>query len=122
MRRAELLESVRSLGRAFRARGMEEHAQKLRLYYLALRRDLLPISAKLEVRWTPELVREWMQVLRLPPYEAALPTRRPGAGCPRCPRQGSSQPTVRTELVFPEGARMRCDACGSVWLEVSERG
>ena len=97
---------------------MPGHAQKLRIYFLALDKHLLPRNLELEVKWSRAQVIDWMKTFRLPPFEQALPVRAAGGGCGRCLKQ-ESQPQVRTERVFPNGARMRCDGCGAVWLEAA---
>jgi hypothetical protein len=119
MRRGELLEWVERLGREFQRRGMEEHLRPLRLYYLALRHRLT--TGKLEVSWSAEHTRLWLEALRLPPFAEALPRREAGADCPRCgpeqSRAGEAIPAARRRLVFPGGARVECLGCRSAWLE-----
>lgn len=104
------------LGREFVRRGMHGHALRLRLYYLALRRRLLTGGNKLEVHWSEELVVEWLKTLRLSPYRDVYPVRPAGAACARCKEEPGRHPSVRTDLVFPGGARMRCDRCGDSWV------
>ncbi len=109
---------VQVLGRAFVRRGMREHAEKLRVYYLALRKGLTEgPQEKLEVKWSAPFVRDWMRTLRLPPYQNDFPLRSRGAGCFRCPRSVNTAASVHLELSLPTGARMRCQSCGAVWLE-----
>ena len=117
MHREELLQWVKELGNEFVRRGMHGHAQKLRVYFLALEKHLLPRNLDLEVHWTKNMVLDWMKTLRLAPFENALSVRLAGKGCGRCQRGTGAQPSARTECVFPGGARMRCDDCGAVWLE-----
>jgi len=113
VRREELLRHVTQLGRAFRARGMNQHLRDLRVYYLALRRRLT--SDKLQLNWSEAFVIDWMKTLRVPPYENTYPLRAHGAPCPKCPTaEGAS---IVTDRLFPGGARMRCQSCGSEWLE-----
>ena len=114
----ELLRQVAQLGREFVRRGMDIHARKLRLYYLALRHRLAsPGRREVDVRWSEELVLEWLKVLRLPPYEAAYEIRPRGAGCGRCQKTTNDRTALHTEQNFPGGAKMSCHACGAVWLE-----
>jgi hypothetical protein len=119
MGRDELLERVRRLGAEFRRRGMEEHLRPLRVYYLALRAGLT--QGKLDVSWSPEHTRMWMQALRLAPFEDALPIRPVRADCPRCggaPKGVSeARPAALRRLPFPGGARVECLGCKDVWLE-----
>ncbi len=113
-----LLTCVARLGEEFRRRGMTDHLRKLRLYWLAARHELLTRRNELDVRWNEAHVVAWLEAFRLPPYEGALPVRRKGAGCPRCGVAQGAVPTGRTELVFPGGARLKCQACGGCWLEL----
>ncbi len=116
--RTELLEHVRRLGQTFRRKGMEEHAKKLRLYYLALSRGLTSSAThELDIHWSAGFVREWMRTLRVPPYDAVYPLRPAGAGCERCGRKLGHKSDVITECAFPGGARKRCRSCDGVWLE-----
>jgi len=111
-----LLEQVRLLGREFVRRDMQAHARKLRLYYLALSHRLAGPSNEVDVHWNEAFVQAWLETLRVPPYDAALELRPAGTSCPRCTREGT-QPSTRTELVFPGGARLRCSTCEDVWIE-----
>lgn len=114
--REVLLGYVERLGREFVRRGMADHAQKLRLYYLALQRGLASPRHEVDVRWTEPFVLEWLRTLRLPPDPDAYPVRPRGAACTQCAQRGT-QPSTRTELVFTGGVRMRCGTCDAVWLE-----
>lgn len=116
MDRAELVQWVEHLGKEFARRGMATHAQKLRVYFLALTKHLVPRNGELNVHWTSQLVQDWMKTLQLPPFDKSLPVRPPGAPCTHCSRTPHAQPSVRTECVFNGGARMRCDSCGALWL------
>lgn len=111
-----LLEQVRLLGREFVRRDMQVHARKLRVYYLALRHGLVGESHELDVHWNGPFVRTWLETLQLPPFEKALPSRPRGSLCAACHREGA-QPSTRTELLFPGGARMRCSTCDGAWIE-----
>jgi len=104
---------VTLLGRAFRARGMDQHLRDLRIYYLALRHRLA--SNKLQLNWSEAFVIEWMKTLRVPPFERSYPVLTRGAACPRCPKTHAA--SVCTDRVFPGGARMSCQICGCEWLE-----
>jgi hypothetical protein len=114
--REVLLEYVERLGREFVRRRMPQHAQKLRLYYLALQRGLASPRHEVDVRWSEPFVLEWLRTLKVPPYADAYPVRPSGAPCPRCAQRGA-QSATRTELVFPGGVRMRCGTCETVWIE-----
>jgi hypothetical protein len=116
MQRDELLQHVVRLGRAFTGRGMEAHARMLRLYYLALRHGLASPRQPLRLSISADAVIEWLKTLRVPPFEATYPVRPRGTGCASC-RPGGQAPMLVTEVVFPGGARMRCNTCGAVWLE-----
>ena len=117
-----LLACVARLGEEFRRRGMTEHVRLLKLYFLDVRHRLLRGPNELDVRWSESHVVDWMKALRLPPFESALPVRWPGAGCSRCGIAQSTVPSGRTELVFPGGARLRCQSCGDRWLELESTG
>jgi hypothetical protein len=117
MDRAELLAMVKRLGAEFRKRGMHGHLAPLRLYWLALRHDLVQTERHgLHVRLSEEMVVEWFKLLRLPPYEHAYPVQPPGARCPRCP-PGDAHDVV-TERTFPEGRKVACVVCRTAWLEL----
>ena len=76
MERAELLAMVKRLGAEFRRRGMHGHLGPLRLYWLALRHDLVEAERHgLHVQLSEELVVEWFKLLRLSPYERAYPVQ-----------------------------------------------
>lgn len=119
---ARLLELVTRLGAAFRARGMEEHARRLRLYWLAARHGLLKGRNELDVTWSEAHVVDWLKALGVPPFEGALPVRAPGSGCPACPVEPGVVPSARVDLVFPGGARLKCTTCGGQWVEGEGRG
>lgn len=111
-----LLESVRRLGQEFDRRGMDEHVRTLRLYYLALTRGLVDRGKAVRAHWSPRQVDEWLEALRLPPFERRLPLLRAGHPCPACGPSQGIQSGIRTELTFPGGARVRCAECGARWL------
>lgn len=114
----DLLQRVERLGREFVRRGMDAHARKLRIYYLAVRHRLAsPLTGEVDVRWSEERVLEWLKLLRLPPYESAYPVRPRGAGCPRCEKSTNDRTALHTEQTFPGGSKMSCHACGAMWLE-----
>ena len=114
---ASYFEMVVRLGREFVRRGMHEHARALRLYYVALRAGLAQRGAKVDVRWDRALTEEWMKTLRLHPFDGHYEVRLPGVPCLRCRApKGNDRSSARTEVVFPGGARMRCDCCGARWL------
>ncbi|WP_223644426.1 hypothetical protein [Corallococcus sp. EGB] len=118
MTKEELLQQVEKLGHEFEARGMTAHVRSLRLYWLALKHDLVEPDLSLQVHATADWVVDWFKLLRLPPHEHALTVRRHGEGCGRClPGYGTS----RTLTVFPDGYRMTCDACRSEWLVLEPR-
>ena len=122
MRRTELLEWVERLGREFRRRGMDEHLRPLRVYYLALRHGLT--TGRLDVAWSAEHTRLWLEALRLPPFEDVLASRPLGTVCPRCGpelrRSGEAIPAARRRLAFPGGARVECLGCHAAWLEPAD--
>ncbi len=112
----ELLELVRRLGVEFARRGMPE-VEVLRLYYVALDEDLAGRLNELSIQWSEAHTLEWMRTLRVPPFENAYPVRRFGSGCDRCGAIRGNAKGALAEVVFPGGARMRCQTCGAVWLE-----
>jgi hypothetical protein len=114
--RSELLRHVRDLGREFARRGMPE-VRALRLYYLAVRDDLIPYHHRLEIKWSEALALEWMRTLRVPPFESAYPVRPFGSACEACGGVRGQARGALTDCVFPGGARMRCHTCDPVWLE-----
>ena len=64
---------VKRLGAEFRRRGMHGHLAPLRLYWLALRHDLVQAERHgLHVQLSEEMVVEWFKLLRLPPVRARL--------------------------------------------------
>jgi len=112
MERAKLLELVVALGCEFSRRGMPDHCDRLRLYYLALRHGLDSTRHRVEIHWDETLVVEWMRLLRLPPYQDHYPLR-DTTSCATC----ESRPgTVVTKGVFPGGAKLECLQCGAQWL------
>ena len=110
--RAQLLEFVITLGCEFSRRGMPDHCDRLRLYYLALRHGLETSRHRVEIHWDEDLVIEWMRLLRLPPHQDHYAVR-DTTGCASC----VSRPgTVVTKGIFPGGAKLECLQCGSQWL------
>jgi hypothetical protein len=112
-----LLELVQRLGEEFSRREMHDHVRRLRVFWLAARYGLLERRNELDVKWNEQHLVDWLAALRLPPYEGALPVRDKGAGCPRCGLEPGVIPSGRTVLVFPGGAKFRCQGCGAEWLE-----
>lgn len=113
MTKEELLQHVETLGREFEARGMTPHVRSLRLYWLALKHDLVEPDLSLQVHATVDWVVDWFKLLRLPPHQHALPVRRHEDRCGRC-LPGAAM--IRTVTVFPGGYRKTCDVCRSEWL------
>ena len=120
--REELLAWVRRLGKAFVDRGMSEHAGRLRVYFLAVRQGLTSGAHRVEVHWSERMVVEWLKTLRLAPFESAYGVRPRGAGCPDCPASRQARDAIFTDVTLPGGSRMRCDACGAIWLEEDSPG
>ena len=118
MDRARLLELVVALGCEFSRRGMPDHCQRLRLYYLALQHGLDARRHRVEIHWDEELVIEWMRLLQLPPYQDHYRVRRET----RCDRCESRPGTVVTKGVFPGGAKLECLQCGGEWLTLRPVG
>lgn len=116
--RTTLLSLIRRLGEEFARRGMPEHTRGLRLFWLAARHGLLKGKNELDVRWSEAHLLDWLEALRLPPYDAVLPVRAKGAGCPKCGAEPGLVPSGRTVLVFPGGVKMRCQGCAQAWLEL----
>ncbi len=110
---------VRRLGAEFRRRRMANHLAPLRVYWLALKHGLVDADQGLHVTLSGELIVEWYKLLRLPPFEAAYPTRAAGSACPLCPPSGSGGGAdVVTERSFPEGRKVSCVQCRTAWLEL----
>lgn len=99
---------------------MRTHVTPLRIYWLALRHGLVHDERHgLHLTLSEETVVEWLKVLRLPPYENAYRVRPTGSACPSCvPPEGRGAGEVATERTFPEGRKMVCLGCHSVWLEM----
>jgi hypothetical protein len=116
--RETLLSLIHRLGEEFARRDMPEHTRRLRLFWLAARHGLLKGQNELDVKWSEAHLLDWLEALRLPPYDGALPVRAKGAGCPRCGCEPGVLPSGRTVLVFPGGVKMRCQACAQAWLEL----
>lgn len=116
--RMTLLSLIRRLGEEFARRDMPEHTRRLRLFWLAARHGLLKGQNELDVRWSEAHLLDWLEALRLPPYDVALPARAKGAGCPKCRAEPGLVPSGRTVLVFPGGVKMRCQVCAQAWLEL----
>jgi len=98
---------------------MHGHLAPLRLYWLALRHDLVETERHgLHVQLSEELVVEWFKLLRLPPYEQAYRVQAPGSRCPQCPTSEGPAVEVLTERTFPEGRKVACLTCRTAWLEL----
>ncbi len=114
---------VDALGREFVRRGMHAHANKLRIYYLALRRGLAtPGRREVDVHWSEVLVVEWFKLLLMSPYENAYPVRPSGSRCSRCKQVPNNEAaTLQTESTFPGGWKVRCSKCGEAWLVLEKK-
>jgi hypothetical protein len=111
--RAELTEYVRRLGLEFARRGMPE-VEILVQYFQALETDSLDQLPAMHVFWNEETTMEWMKTLQVPPFEESYPVRSFASRCAACngvPHRSFS------EVVFPGGARVRCERCNDVWIE-----
>lgn len=117
--RGELLQFVQRLGQEFVKRGMNDHARRLRLYYLALKHGLTTRGNDVEFRWSEAFVVEWMRTLKVPPYTDDYPMRPRNSRCNKC-NDRSQQPQINTIGNLPDGAKMRCGNCGAVWIESDE--
>jgi len=115
--RPQLLEHVAALGREFARRGMREHAQRLRVYYLAVKKGLVAPSNDLDIKWSEPFVVEWLKILQVAPFANSYQVRARGSRCARCPAAKNEAATLHTELNYPGGSKMRCQACGAVWIE-----
>lgn len=115
MQRADLLGLVAALGKAFTRRGMTQHVRLLRIYYWALEKGLTSQTHELNVRWSESFVIEWLKTLRVAPYDRAYPVLPRGTPCQKCSKSGQAGLVV--DVVFPGGARVRCQGCESVWIE-----
>ena len=115
--RAQLLERVKALGHEFARLGMRQHVQRLRVYYLAVKKGLASPSNELDVKWSEPFVVEWLKMLQVPPFAGAYAVRPRGSRCARCLEVKNEAATLFTETNFPGGSKMRCQACGAVWIE-----
>jgi hypothetical protein len=118
--RHELLRYVRDLGRELARRGLPE-VKALRLYYLAIKDDLIPYHHRLEIKWSEPLTLEWMRTLRVEPFENEYEVRPFGSSC-RCGGVRGTPKGALCECVFPGGSRFRCQTCDGVWLEEDRTG
>ena len=103
-----------ALGKEFRRRGMQNHAEHLASYYRGNQGHRPPYG------WDDGHVLTWLKRLRIPPYEFALPALAPASDCPPCGPQ-SVFGGRRTLCTFPGGAEFICGRCEMTWLEL-ERG
>lgn len=117
MERGPLLGLVAALGKAFSRRGMTQHVRLLRIYYWALEKGLTSPAHELNVRWSEGFVIEWLKTLRVPPYDAVYSVHPRGAPCPSCGQSGGAQGAVNVDVVFPGGARVRCQSCETAWIQ-----
>lgn len=114
MDRHRLLGLVARLGREFVRRGMDDHARRLRVYYLALRHGLVTGRNALDVRWDEAFTLEWLALLGLPPHAGDYDARPRPSRCRTCPQDRDA---LRTLLVLPDGAKVQCQTCGATWVE-----
>lgn len=117
MERTDLLGLVAALGKAFTRRGMSQHVRLLRIYYWALERGLTSQTHELNVRWSEAFVLEWLKTLRVPPFDRAYPLLPRGTPCQTCAKTPGLQSALVTDVVFPGGARVRCQGCNCAWIE-----
>lgn len=87
--------------------GLTSHVGHLREYWAALK------AGRPSKVWSRELSIEWLRILRLPPHESDYPVLPRMADCPGC---AISQKF--TSAVFPGGAKFKCGACKTQWLEL----
>ena len=116
-REDDLLRYVERLGEEFGRREMRAHLEKLRVYYLALKKGLTRGRFELDVHWSEALVLEWLKLLRIAPFDRSYEVRPKKSPCKQCAVARDQQSVIHTELVFPGGSKMRCFACGAVWIE-----
>ena len=107
----EELEALARLGRRLVEVGLTHYAHALRMYYRDRR------AGRDSLAWTPALTREWMAILRVPPYERDLEERPAGAPCPCCGDLPVHPPT----LVVRGTSTSRCLRCGLLWLVVGRK-
>lgn len=103
----EELALTERVGRELARRGLTNQAGHLREYWVALKAGRAPKV------WSHDLSVEWLRVLRLSPHEADYPVLPRMSDCPGC--------TVSqkfTAMNFPGGAKFKCGACKSQWLEL----
>lgn len=105
---------LRQLAAEFERRGMREHVELLRGYYVDHRARQRAARAQKRPPWTEDLVLEWLMILRIPPFEHILPVLERGVPCPGCQKH-EGLPYVA--CVFPGGCVRECRGCGGRWLE-----
>jgi hypothetical protein len=67
------------------------------------------------------MVVEWLCLLRIKPFEGALPVLQHGAPCPGCGAVGErASPATFIKAVFPGGCLEECRRCEARWLRNDE--
>lgn len=103
----EELALTERVGRELARRGLTNQAGHLREYWVALK------AGRVSKVWSHDLSVEWLRALRLSPHESDYPVLPRMSDCPGC--------TVSqkfTAMNFPGGAKFKCGACKSEWLEL----
>jgi hypothetical protein len=115
-----LLELAEILGREFDRRGMRNHVEHLRLYYLAVRAGLHR-RGTVQIHWSEQMVIDWMGLLRLAPYHDRFELRARGYRCPCRPAGGPiAGGPERTPTGWPGGAQIECTACRASWIVLDD--
>jgi hypothetical protein len=94
---------------------MDGHLHLLRAFY---RREF--VGSRRDPRtWSFDLTLEWLALMRIGPFRRVYLVQHRGAGCPRCASQESrGAPAAWVEVAWPGGAKLRCNTCGQVWLQI----
>jgi hypothetical protein len=107
LRDTQLRDAIATVGRALKGYDASDpRLPWLRKYYEAAADGGTPPKDA-----TPELVAEWLRILRLVPD--GLPARAAGDGCPRC-QVGAGLHTG--PVVEGYGFRVACVNCGEAWV------
>jgi hypothetical protein len=113
----DVLQLAVLLAEEFRRRDMRRHLQHLREFYARARAEERADAGRSPRPWTHNLVMEWLQVFRVPPFHHAYPVATADADCWNCDfSRKVTAAYARTRLVFPGGALIECQRCWARWL------
>jgi hypothetical protein len=117
LQHSEFLRWLSDLGKAFVAKRLRTEADSLRIYYWALTHGHAGMGRDMRVVWSPDVVREWMKTLGVPPWAGHY--RVYPMDIPKCPGCTRSRMTMQVELSAGTLRRVKCKACREVWVEES---